>query len=171
MRIATGTVVAALFLASAAQAQQQEGPAGPAIQDGATVRIEYTLKDEKGQVLDTNKGLPPLTYKQGGHQIIPGLEKAVQGMRAGEEKKVTIKPEEGYGPVDPKAQIEVPKERIPPGAKVGSRLQGRSPTGEPQIALVKEIKEKTVVLDINHPLAGQTLVFEIKIVGVEAPKP
>jgi FKBP-type peptidyl-prolyl cis-trans isomerase SlyD len=171
MRVVIGVLVAILCLAGAAQAQQQDKPPGPAIQDGATVRIEYTLKDENGQIVDTNKGLQPLTYRQGARQIIPGLERALKGMRAGEATKVTIKPEDGYGPVDPKAEIEVPKEAIPQGAKVGTRLEGRSPTGEPQIARVKEIKEKTVVLDINHPLAGQTLVFEIKVVGVDSPKP
>jgi len=75
----------------------------------------------------------------------------------------------GSRTMDPKAQIEVPKEAIPPGAKVGTRLQGRSPTGQPQIVRVKEIKDKTVVLDTNHPLAGMTLHFDIKIVGVQPP--
>lgn len=161
------TLSALLLIAGAAQAQQPEKAPGPAIEDGSTVRIEYTLKDDSGQVLDTNKGREPLTYKQGGQQILPGFENALRGMRAGQEKKVIIKSEEGYGPLDPKAQIEVPKEAIPQGAKVGTRLQGRNPTGQPQVVRVKEIREKTVVLDTNHPLAGTTLHFDIKIVAVQ----
>ena len=169
MRNIVATLGALLLIAGAAHAQQQEKAPGPTIEDGSTVRIEYTLKDESGQVLDTNKGREPLSYKQGGQQIIPGLENALKGMRAGQEKKISIKPEEGYGPLDPKAQIEVPKEAIPPAAKVGDRLQGRTPTGQPQVVRVKEVKEKTVVLDTNHPLAGMILHFDIKIVAVQPP--
>ena len=169
MRIIISILAALVVAAGTAHSQQQEKSPSPSIEDGATVRIEYALKDDSGQTLDTNKGREPLTYRQGGRQIIPGLENALKGMRAGDEKKVTIKPEEGYGPMDPKAQIEVPKEAIPPGAKVGNRLQGRTPSGQPQVVRVKEIKEKTVVLDTNHPLAGMTLHFDIKIVGVQPP--
>ncbi len=171
MRIVVVTVAALLLLVGPAPAQEKDKPASPAIEDGSKVHFEYTLKDEAGKVIESSKGKDPLTYTQGGKQIIPGLEKALTGLHAGEEKKVTVKPEEAYGPLDPKARVEVPKTAIPPEAlKVGTTLQGRSPSGAPQMARVKEIKEKTVVLDLNHPLAGQTLVFEVKIVGVEPPK-
>ena len=171
MRIVVATVATLLLLAGPAAAQEKDNPGSPAIENGSKVSFEYTLMDEAGKVIETSKGRDPLSYTQGGQQIIPGLEKALTGMRAGEEKKVTVKPEEGYGPLDPKAQVEVPKTAIPPEAlKVGTTLQGRSPSGAPQMARVKEVKEKTVVLDLNHPLAGQTLVFEVKIVGVEPPK-
>ena len=136
------------------------------IQKGATVKIEYTLTDEKGKVLDTSKGKEPLTYIDGEGQIIPGLEKALRGLHAGDQKRVVVPPEEAYGPVKP--LIEVPKERIPPQAqRVGYSLMVRNGNSPPIPVKVKEIKGKTIVLDANHPLAGMSLTFEVKVVGVE----
>lgn len=154
-----------------AHAQKQEKAMSPAIERGATVQLEYTLSDENGKVLQSNKGRDPLTYTHGDEQLLPALEKAMAGMRAGEERKVTLKPEEGYGPVDPAAQAEVPKAMLPPNAlSVGTELVARGPGGTAMPVRIKEIKEATVVLDLNHPLAGKTLHFDIKILGVESPK-
>src|SRR5215468_9748906 len=98
-----------------------------AIEDGSTVQLEYTLTDDAGAVLDSNKGQTPLTYTHGGQQIIGGLEKQLTGMHPGDVKKVTLKPDEAYGPVDPSAETEVPKESVPPDAlTVGSRLIARN---------------------------------------------
>ncbi|MGH7766841.1 MAG: FKBP-type peptidyl-prolyl cis-trans isomerase, partial [Candidatus Binatia bacterium] len=83
------------------------------VKNGATVSLEYTLTGEDGKVIESNKGKDPLRYVDGRSQIIPGLEKALVGMKAGTEKKVTVKPEEAYGQVDPKAYREVPKENVP----------------------------------------------------------
>ena len=136
------------------------------IQKGATVKIEYTLTDEKGKVLDTSKGKEPLTYIDGEGQIIPGLEKALRGLRAGDQKRVTVPPEEAYGSVRP--LIEVPKEQIPPQAqRVGFSLMVRNGDRPPIPVKVKEIKEKTIVLDANHPLAGMSLTFDVKVISVE----
>ncbi len=143
--------------------------ADPVIQNGSTVKLEYTLTDKEGKLLDTNKGQEPLTYTHGEGQIIPGLEKALNGLHAGDQKHVVVPPEEAYGPVKSEAVIEVPKERIPPDSlKVGTRLMARNQQGNgpPMPLLVKEVKEKTVVLDANHPLAGMTLTFDVKIVSV-----
>lgn len=148
-----------------------DASAGLAIENGSSVEIEYTLTDEAGTVIDTNKGEKPLTYTQGKKQIIPGLEKRLNGMHAGEQKTVKLPPEEAFGHVDPRALMEVAKEVIPEGAlEVGAQLYRRSPKGEdlPPVT-VKEIKEKTVVLDLNHPLAGKTLFFDIKVLGVTRP--
>jgi FKBP-type peptidyl-prolyl cis-trans isomerase SlyD len=146
-------------------------PAGAAIEEGSTVELEYTLKDEAGTVLDSYKGQTPLTFTQGEAHLVPGLEKQLVGMHVGEQKHVILKPDEAYGPADPSAQTEVPKELLPPeGLTVGARLMARSSTGEQRPVTVKEIKDKTVVLDLNHPLAGKTLVFEIKVLGVAPPK-
>ena len=145
--------------------------ADPVIQNGSTVQLEYTLTDKDGKLLDTNKGQEPLTYTHGEGQIIPGLEKALKGLHAGDQKHLVVTPEEAYGPVKSEAVIEVPKERIPPDSlKVGTRLMARNHNGPPIPILVKEVKEKTVVLDANHPLAGMTLTFDVKIVSV-APAP
>jgi len=175
MILARQLLVLALILSAAVtaagQTQPAQVPVAPAIEQGSTVQIEYTLKDDAGALLDSNKGQTPLTYRQGDQQLIPGLEKELTGMHAGEEKKVVVKAEDAYGPNDPSAQTEVPKELLPPSAlAVGTRLLARNASGEGRPVTVKEIKEKTVVLDLNHPLAGKTLVFEVKVLGVEPPK-
>jgi FKBP-type peptidyl-prolyl cis-trans isomerase SlyD len=166
----TAAVVALLASSAFAQTPAPAPDKAAAVQNGSSVSIEYTLKDEGGQVLDSNKGKGPLTFTQGQQQIIPGLEREMIGLRAGDEKKVVVKPEDGYGPVVPNAQTEVPKEAIPKeGLKVGTPLMARSGSGEARPVVVKEIKENTVVLDLNHPLAGKTLFFDVKVLGVEPP--
>jgi len=171
MRVA-GTIVLTLLLAvGVAQAQSQEKPAGPVIENGSKVQLEYTLKDDTGAVLDSNKGRDPITYTQGEEQIIPALEKALNGLRAGDQKEVTVAPADGYGEVDPKAATEVPKEALPPASlTVGTELVARGRGGETRLVRVKEIKEKTVIIDLNHPLAGKTLHFDVKVLDVEPPK-
>ena len=147
----------------------QDPAASPPIKEGSRVGIEYTLTDDAGMVLDSNKGQEPFTYTHGQHQIVPGLESALAGKRAGDVAKVTVKPEEGYGTVDPQAQIEVGRERVPSDIEVGSELTGRTADGQTRSVRVKEIKDTTVVLDMNHPLAGKTLLFDVRILSVEGP--
>ena len=153
-----------------AEAQTQAGATGSAIEEGSKVQLEYTLSDETGKLLVSNKGRDALTFTQGLHQIIPALEDALAGMRAGEEKTVTVKPADAYGEMDPAAVTEVPREEIPAdAAKVGVELVAQTPSGERRTVRVKEVKEQTVIIDLNHPLAGKTLVFAVKILGVEPP--
>jgi FKBP-type peptidyl-prolyl cis-trans isomerase SlyD len=175
MILARHLFAAALVLSApmvtAAQSPPAATPAAPAIEKGSTVHLEYTLKDDAGAVLDTNKGQAPLTYTQGEEQILPGLEKELTGLHKGDEKKVTVKPEDGYGALDPSAQTEVPKEMLPSSAlTVGTQLMARSAAGEARPVRVKEIKEQTVILDLNHPLAGKTLLFEVKVLGIDPPR-
>jgi FKBP-type peptidyl-prolyl cis-trans isomerase SlyD len=142
----------------------------PAIENGSSVQLEYTLSDDAGKLLDSNKGQQPLTYTQGGHQLIAALEKQLVGMQTGQQKKVVLKPEDAFGTVDPAAQTEVPKDALPPDALVvGAQLMARNAAGEGRPVVVKEIKDKTVVVDLNHPLAGKTLVFDVKVLGIEPP--
>ena len=152
--------------------QPSSAPAGPAIEKGSIVRIEYTVTDEAGKLLETNKGGQSLQFTHGRKEMIPGVERHLLGMYPGEEKKVVVKPEEGYGPVDPTAQTEVPKEAVPPGAQeVGKRLLARTQSGQQRLVMVKEVKEGTVVLDLNHPLAGKTLLIDVKVLEVDPPQP
>jgi FKBP-type peptidyl-prolyl cis-trans isomerase 2 len=138
------------------------------VKDGMVVSLQYTLSGEDGKPIESNKGKDPLKYTQGSHQIVPGLEKGLAGMKVGDEKRVKVTPEEGYGPVDPKGFQEFPKEKIPSeGLKVGSVLMATGPQGQQVPVRVHEIKEKTVVLDLNHPMAGKTLVFDVKILDVQ----
>jgi FKBP-type peptidyl-prolyl cis-trans isomerase SlyD len=132
------------------------------------VSLDYTVKTPDGKLLETSNGSQPLKYIHGKKMMIPGLERELTGMKIGDEKHITIKPEDGYGKLNPNAVQEVPKEKVPPNAlKVGAVLVGTDKNGSPMPMTVKEIKEKTVVMDLNHPLAGKTLVFDVKVIDVE----
>ena len=143
------------------------------VSTGKQVSIEYTLTLEDETVVDSNVGAKPLTFIQGSHNIIPGLESALDGMKVGERKQVTVTPEDGYGPLNKDAVSEIEKTYIPEDSlKVGAVLQGQSPDGRVIIARVVQIMEETVMLDYNHPLAGKTLNFNVEIMDVQnASKP
>lgn len=139
-----------------------------AISEGSKVSIEYTLRLDDGNVVDTNVDEEPLVYVQGENHIIPGLEKELEGLNVGDEKEVTVSPEEGYGPVNEAAFQEVNKSEIPEEARVeGAQLQAQNPQGQMVYPVVKEVKDETIVLDFNHPLAGKELNFSVKILDIE----
>ncbi len=163
-------ILAALLFGYEASAQTQPDAKTSPIEEGSVVRLEYTLTDDGGKVIDSNKDKDPLVFTQGRGQIIRGLEKALLGMHEGETKHVTVPPEEAYGIQDPKAVLELPKDRVPPDVKVGTWLRGRNQNGQHIQALVKEIKENIVVLDLNHPMAGKTLSFDVKVLSVTPAK-
>ena len=160
-------------LAATAEKATEQTKNDRVVKDGMMVILEFTLKNPEGKVLETSKGGQPLRYIHGQKMMIPGLEKELTGMKVGGEKHVTVKPEDGYGKINPKAVQEVPKEKIPANAlKVGAVLAARSPEGMVVPMTVREIKEKSVVMDMNHPMAGKTLVFDIKVVDIQpAPPP
>jgi FKBP-type peptidyl-prolyl cis-trans isomerase SlyD len=139
---------------------------------GHTVSLEYTLRNDQGQVLDSNVGGEPLSYVQGQQQILPKLEEELLGLQVGGTKKVTLTPQDAYGEVDEEAIVEIPLERIPEEAReAGTRVQGQAPDGRTVTPMVVEVREATALLDFNHPLAGMTLEFEVKILGVEKTSP
>jgi FKBP-type peptidyl-prolyl cis-trans isomerase SlyD len=138
------------------------------ISSGKTVSIEYTLTLGDDKVIDTNVGGNPLTFVQGNQQIINGLEKELEGLKAGDTKKVTVTPEEGYGKVIPEAVVNAPVSQIPEEARtVGAQVQGKGPEGQVLRGEVTEVGEETATIDFNHPLAGKTLHFDVKILSVE----
>src|ERR1700675_569318 len=142
-----GTLVALVALLAAAPAGEQ---LNAALEKGSSGKIEYTLKDDKGAVLDTNAGKEALAFTQGAQQIIPGLDKALLGMKTGDSKKVTVKPEAAYGAADPKAEAEVPKDALPQGAAVvGTRLLARGQDEQPHPVTMKAVKNTTVLLDLH----------------------
>ena len=150
-------------------AEPQEEAPPTTISDGKTISMEYTLTLEDKKVLDTNVGGAPLNFTQGSHKIIPGLETALEGMKVGESKQVTVAPEQGYGPINPQAMQEVPIDKIPEEArKIGAQLQGKDAQGRMVQARVSEVKEQVVMLDYNHPLAGKKLFFDVKILDIQA---
>jgi FKBP-type peptidyl-prolyl cis-trans isomerase SlyD len=163
------TLLSALALCSPAYLSAAEKAKDDRIvKDGLMVSFDYTLKGTDGKVIETSKGKEPLRYIHGQKMMIPGLEKELTGMKVGGEKHVTVKPEDAYGKLDPKAIKEVPKEKVPPNAlKVGAVLAETRPDGSVVPLTVRQIKEKTVVMDLNHPMAGKTLVFDVKVVDIQ----
>jgi len=136
---------------------------------GMVVTMHYTLTDGQGEVLDSSRGGTPMTYLHGHQNIIPGLERALEGTGTGHKAKVTVEPAEGYGEKNPEAVFEAPREHFPPDLelKPGVRVSADGPNG-PISFLVVDVNEKTATLDGNHPLAGQTLHFDVEVVEVRA---
>jgi len=164
LRVLSTALLAPLLVLPTVSAQTEKAK----IQDGFQVSIQYTLLDEKGKQIESNKGGDPFKYTHGKGDIIPGLENGLEGMTAGEEKTIKVKPEDAYGKVHPEAFQEVPRKNIPlEFLKVGAQLVARNPQGQSMPVRVHEIKDETVVLNLNHPLAGKTLTFEVKIVAVQ----
>jgi FKBP-type peptidyl-prolyl cis-trans isomerase SlyD len=135
------------------------------VKDDMVVGLDYTLRLEDGAVVDSSEDREPLKYLQGQGQIIPGLEQELYGMAVGDEKSVAVEPAQGYGEKDPSAVQVVPNEAFPPDLEPapGMRLQMRDEQGRVFEAFVVEVRSDDVVLDFNHPLAGQTLHFDVKI--------
>jgi len=157
-----------LALAACSQEAGESGEPDMTIENGVQVSLEYTLKLDDETVVDSNVGEEPWTYTQGAGEMIPGVEKGVVGMTIGEAKEITVSPEDGFGEVIPDAIREVPKTEIPEGAmQLGAELQGQGPGGEVIRARVTEIRDETVMVDFNHPLAGQTLHFTVKVVDAQ----
>ena len=166
-----GSMLALALLVSVGSAADKTTD-GRVVKDGQMVSLHYTLRGTDGNVIETSKDKEPLKYIHGQKMMIPGLERELTGMKIGGEKTVTVKPEDAYGPVDKNAFQEIPKDKLPAnGLKVGAMLTGQGPQGQPIQARVHEIKEKTVVLDLNHPMAGKTLNFDVKVVDIQPPPP
>lgn len=166
-------LVGGVVAANAPLVHAADAPAASAIQDSMDVGLEYTLTVD-GAVVDSTEGKEAFHYIQGQKQVIPGLERQLAGLHVGDTKDVTVNPEEGYGQIDPSAIVEVPKTQLPAGVtpEVGMMLRGVNPNGQTFRARIKEMKADTVVLDLNHPLAGKTLNFKVKVVSVSpAPAP
>ena len=144
------------------------------ITENSTVKVHYTGKFDDGEVFDSSKAVEgseqftetrdPLDVELGKGMLIPGFEKGLQGMKEGETKTITIPSAEAYGEVKEDHFQEVEKEFVPDTVKVGEMLQAQGPQG-PMTVTVKEVKEKTVVLDANHPLAGRDLTFDLEVVS------
>ncbi|MBU3915650.1 peptidylprolyl isomerase [bacterium] len=139
------------------------------VQIGNTVSVDYTGKLENGDIFDTSIGKESLTFKTGSGQMIPGFEAAVINMAIGESKTVSIPPSEGYGERDDDFFLSMPLADAPPNIKFhkGMMLDLADKDGNPIPAEVIAIDEETVTLDINHPLAGETLIFEIDLLKIE----
>lgn len=139
------------------------------VTDGVVVSMDYTLRLDDGQVVDTSEGREPLAFVQGQNQIIPGLETALYGMAVDEEKVVDVAPQNGYGEINPDAYQDVPPSAFPSEMTltVGQDLtMQHQSTGQIVQARISKIEPGNVCLDFNHPLAGEKLHFHVKIVGL-----
>lgn len=134
------------------------------------VSFHYTLSDKGGQVLDSSQGGQPLVYLHGYSQIVPGLENALVGKAVGSAFKVAVEPSEGYGERNEQMVITLPRTQgnLPADIEVGFVVELVSPEGDEIPARVVKLTEADITLDANHPLAGETLYFEIELTDVRA---
>ncbi|SEK49679.1 FKBP-type peptidyl prolyl cis-trans isomerase /Apo-metallochaperone SlyD [Stigmatella aurantiaca] len=134
------------------------------------VALEYKLHLGDGEVIDESEPGQPLSYLHGGGQIVPGLEGALEGMGVGDAKKVVVSPAEGYGEHESAGLQEVPRSMFPPDAELrpGVRLAAQTDGGEVIPIGIREVKGETVLVDLNHPLAGKTLHFDVTVRDVRA---
>jgi len=137
-----------------------------AVKKGDKIKVDYTGTFENGTVFDTSEGKQPLEFTAGEGMVVKGFDEAVIGMEKGEEKEVTLQPEEAYGNSNPEFIKKLPKEQLPEDAKAGSVLGLVLPNGQQVPAKLISIDDKEGTLDLNHPLAGKVLKFKIKIVDI-----
>jgi FKBP-type peptidyl-prolyl cis-trans isomerase SlyD len=129
------------------------------------VALEYKLHLGDGEVIDQSEPGQPLSYLHGRGQIVPGLEGALEGLEVGQAKQVVVAPAQGYGEHDARGLQEVPRTMFPPNAELrpGVRLAAQTDGGEVIPIGIHEVKAETVVVDLNHPLAGKTLHFDVTV--------
>ncbi|QSQ18721.1 peptidylprolyl isomerase [Pyxidicoccus parkwayensis] len=135
----------------------------------SVVSLEYRLHLGDEQVIDQSAPGQPLAYLHGHRQIVPGLEGALEGMSTGESKKVVVAPAQGYGEHDPEGVRTVPRDMLPPGfnPEPGQSLMAQTDQGNIPLQ-IKEVNPESVVVDLNHPLAGKTLHFDVTVREVRA---
>jgi peptidylprolyl isomerase len=135
---------------------------------GDTVKVHYTGTLSDNTEFDSSQGGEPLSFTIGQNMVIPGFENGVVGMKVGESKKVMIPADQAYGPYNNELVAAVPRSQVPPelDVSVGMVLQVRSTEGGLARAIVRDVSENEITLDLNHPLAGQDLTFEIELVEI-----
>ncbi len=134
---------------------------------GRKVSVHYRGTLDDGAEFDSSEGREPLEFVAGEGDLIPGFEKAVFGMEPGQRKKVTLEPEDAYGPYEGDLVIEGPRNAFPEGElKVGASYTVHLRGGEEAVGRVVRIEKETVALDFNHPLAGKRLTFHVRVVSV-----
>ena len=138
------------------------------IENGKKVKFDYTLTVEN-KVMDTSEGKAPLEYVQGSGNIIPGLERQMAGLKAGDERTFNVKPEEAYGQIDPAAFREMPKSSLPKEfvPEVGKVISVVDNMGRRMPVTISEIKDQSIMINLNHPLAGKDLEFKIKVIDIQ----
>ena len=136
---------------------------------GDTVKINFTGKLQDGTVIETSKGRDPLEFKIGEGNVISGLEQGVIGMAAGDKKTIAVSPDDGFGQPREDLVVDLKKSEFPEDVEFGegAYLNIESSDGKQFKAKVVEIKEDSVILDANHPLAGVTINFDVELVEIQ----
>ena len=143
------------------------------VKTGDKVKVHYHGKLTSGETFDSSSGREPLEFEVGSGSVIKGFEEGVTGMAIGEKKTINIPFDEAYGPVNPEMIIEMPKDRFPKDMEIeeGMPLMMSDQEGNQFQVTVTEIRDKVILLDANHPLAGKDLVFDLELVDIEGSKP
>ncbi len=138
-----------------------------AVAQDSVVTIHYTLKDDAGEIIDSSVGAEPLPYLHGHGNLVPGLERELEGKEAGDKVNVTVQPADGYGDYDQQLVQRVPRRALQgiSNIRVGLRLQTQTAEG-PRTVVVTNVMGDMVTLDGNHPLAGKALNFEVEVTDV-----
>lgn len=131
------------------------------------VTLRYKVAEADGRLIEESR--EPMVYLHGGYNnTLPKIEAALDGQAAGYDTTLLLQPEDAFGHRDESLKRVIPRSEFPPGVKVGGQLEGRSDDGQPHVFHVMKIKGQEVHLDGNHPLAGKTLKFQLKVTGVRA---
>ena len=140
------------------------------VETGHRIRVHYTGKLTDGSVFDSSKGKEPLEFVVGAGQMIPGFDAGVVGMEIGEERTLTLPPEEAYGVRDEEMVFRFPRSMLPKGYSpvIGEMLRMTSNDGSPLRVTIRKVEGEQVLLDANHFLAGESLIFTVKLVDIAA---
>ncbi|MBL7748449.1 MAG: peptidylprolyl isomerase [Chitinophagaceae bacterium] len=143
------------------------------VKSGDTIKVHYHGKLTSGETFDSSAGREPLEFEVGSGMVIKGFDEGVTGMTVGEKKTINIPFNEAYGPRNPEMIIEMPKDRFPKDMEiaVGMPLGMSDQNGQQFQVTIVEIKEEAVMLDANHPLAGQDLIFDLELVEIAGASP
>jgi FKBP-type peptidyl-prolyl cis-trans isomerase 2 len=139
------------------------------VQNGDKIKVHYHGKLRSGETFDSSDGRDPLEFTVGSGQVIKGFDEGVKGMKVGDKKTVEIHVTDAYGEKQQEMMIEFPKDQFPAdmNPEVGMQLMMSNGSGQQFPVTVAEVKDATIVLDANHPLAGQDLVFDLELVSIE----
>jgi peptidylprolyl isomerase len=143
------------------------------VKHGDKIKVHYHGKLTSGETFDSSAGREPLEFEVGSGMVIKGFDDGVTGMKPGEKKTINIPAEEAYGPLNPDMLMDFPKERFPADMQmeIGMQLMMSDPSGQQFQVKINEIKDDVIVLDGNHPLAGEELIFDLELVEISGSKP
>ena len=143
------------------------------VKKGDTVKVHYHGKLTNGSTFDSSEGREPLEFEVGGGMVIPGFDDGVTGMAIGEKKTIQIPADQAYGPKQEEMIMEFPRDRFPEDMvpEVGMQLNMSNGSGQNFPVTIVEVREAVVVLDANHPLAGEDLIFDLELVSIDGASP